>query len=159
MVGGKPWCRGGEIQGQKLVLGAAVICRGAPWGAGSWGPKARAEEGTGGPVTGRGDCGEVPGEEGGGTRRGQELRTISHEERVRREGAGRVRDRREALPLVHNPCADGMTQKGKREAGFKKGSYQPSTQAGQMELRRSVWKEMQDSGSLKASCFTKGSSD
>ena len=28
-----------------------------------------------------------------------------------------------------------MTQKGEREAGFEKGSYQPSTQAGQMELR------------------------
>ena len=70
-------------------------------------------------MTGRGDCGEVPGEESVGTRRGQELRTISHEERVRREGAGRAWNRKEALPLVHNPCADGMTQKGEREAGLR----------------------------------------
>lgn len=97
----------GKDRGRNLCWGAAVICRGAPWGTGSWGPQARAEEGTGGPVTGRGDCGEVPGEEGGGTRRGQELRTISHKERVRREGAGRARDRREALPLVHNPVPMG----------------------------------------------------
>lgn len=54
------------------------------------------------------------------------------ERRGGREGSGH---KMEALPPVHSPWADGMTQKGEREAAFEKGSYQPSTQAGHRELR------------------------
>ncbi|XP_059993315.1 C-X-C chemokine receptor type 3 [Lagenorhynchus albirostris] len=54
------------------------------------------------------------------------------ERRGGREGSGH---KMEALPPVHSPWADGMTQKGEREAAFEKGSYQPSTQAGHLELR------------------------
>lgn len=100
-------------------------------------------------MTGRGDCGEVPGEEGVGTRRGQELRTISHEERVRRKGAGRAWDRKEALPLVHNPCAKGMTQKGEREAGLRREVISPALRPGRWSSEGVVWKETQDSCSLK----------
>ena len=87
------------------------------------------------------------------------------ERRGGREGSGH---KMEALPPVHNPWADGMTQKGEREAAFEKGSYQPSTQAGHLELRgRGFGRKAgqlqgtaQASGpALQRSCFEKGSSD
>ena len=49
-------------EGQKACMEDTVIYRGVPWGAGSWGPQTRAEEGRRGPVTGRGDSGVAPWE-------------------------------------------------------------------------------------------------
>lgn len=76
-------------------------------------------------MTKRGDCGEVPGEEGGRTRRGwgNRRQVVKEEPGERRGGKEGSWHGRTALPWAHDTQADGVVQKGEREATFGIRSY------------------------------------